>query len=42
MNNLYGKGKVTSADSGMVVVRFADGSVRSFSLAVLYEKSLTE
>lgn len=38
----YGKGKVISADSGMVVVRFADGSVRSFSLAVLYEKSLTE
>ena len=38
----YGKGKVVSENSGMILVRFEDGSVKRFSLAVLYEKSLTE
>ena len=38
----YGKGKVISSEAGMILVRFDDGSLRRFSLAVLYEKSLTE
>ena len=38
----YGAGTVVSERAGMILVRFADGGVKSFSLAVLYEKSLTE
>ena len=38
----YGEGTVLTAESGYILVRFADGKQRRFSLAVLYEKSLTE
>ena len=37
----YGQGTVLSSEAGMIFVRFDDGSVRKFALAVLYEKSLT-
>ncbi len=38
----YGEGTVLAEDAGFILVRFADGTNRNFSLAVLYEKSLTE
>ena len=38
----YGEGTVMTQEAGFILVRFADGKSRRFSLAVLYEKSLTE
>jgi hypothetical protein len=38
----YGEGTVLSEEAGYILVRFADGKHGKFSLAVLYEKSLTE
>ena len=38
----YGVGTVMTQEAGLILVRFADGKQRRFSLAVLYEKSLTE
>jgi DNA helicase-2/ATP-dependent DNA helicase PcrA len=38
----YGEGTVMTQEAGLILVRFADGKQRRFSLAVLYEKSLTE
>lgn len=38
----YGEGAVVAREAGNICVRFADGKIRKFALAVLYEKSLTE
>jgi DNA helicase-2/ATP-dependent DNA helicase PcrA len=38
----YGEGTVVAREAGNICVRFADGKIRKFALAVLYEKSLTE
>ena len=38
----FGKGMVLSQDGGMLLVKFENGQTKTLSLAVLYEKSLTE
>ena len=38
----FGEGAVLGEEAGFITVRFADGRIRKFALAVLYEKSLTE
>ncbi|MBR6745293.1 MAG: ATP-dependent helicase, partial [Clostridia bacterium] len=38
----YGEGTVWAAEEGCLTVRFDDGTMKYFSLPVLYEKSLTE
>ncbi|MBQ8497053.1 MAG: ATP-dependent helicase [Clostridia bacterium] len=38
----FGRGTVLSQDGGMILVKFENGKTKSLSLAVLYEKSLTE